>query len=108
MRNPRKNKGTAFSFDERKKYGLEGLLPYEVESLDTQMLRINRQLDMIGEPIHKYSYLSNLLETNETLYFNLIMNDPAKFLPLVYTLQWVKHAKNSGISPGAPGGYSFP
>ncbi len=85
LRNPRKNKGTAFSFDERKKYGLEGLLPYEVESLDTQMLRINRQLDMIGEPIHKYSYLSNLLETNETLYFNLIMNDPAKFLPLVYT-----------------------
>ena len=36
-------------------------------------------------PIHKYSYLTNLLETNETLFFNLIMNDPAKFLPLVYT-----------------------
>jgi malate dehydrogenase (oxaloacetate-decarboxylating)(NADP+) len=85
LRNPRTNKGTAFTVEERMKYGLEGLLPAQVETLETQMLRINGQLDKIDLPIHKYSYLSNLLETNETLFFNLIMNDPAKFLPLVYT-----------------------
>ncbi len=85
LRDPRKNKGTAFTIEERKKYGLEGLLPEQVESLETQMLRVNEQLNQIELPIHKYSYLSNLLETNETLFFNLIMNDPAKFLPLVYT-----------------------
>jgi malate dehydrogenase (oxaloacetate-decarboxylating)(NADP+) len=85
LRDPRKNKGTAFSIEERKKYGLEGLLPAQVETLETQMLRINEQLELIDLPIHKYSYLSNLLETNETLFFNLIINDPAKFLPLVYT-----------------------
>jgi malate dehydrogenase (oxaloacetate-decarboxylating)(NADP+) len=85
LRNPRTNKGTAFTPEERTKYGLEGLLPAQVETLETQMLRINGQLNLIESPIHKYSYLSNLLETNETLFFNLIMNDPAKFLPLVYT-----------------------
>jgi malate dehydrogenase (oxaloacetate-decarboxylating)(NADP+) len=85
LRDPRKNKGTAFTLEERKKYGLEGLLPAQVETLETQMLRVNEQLNLIDLPIHKYSYLSNLLETNETLFFNLIINDPAKFLPLVYT-----------------------
>lgn len=85
LRDPRKNKGTAFTNEERKKYGLEGLLPNEVETLETQMLRINEQLNQIELPIHKYSYLTNLLDTNETLFFNLIINDPAKFLPLVYT-----------------------
>jgi malate dehydrogenase (oxaloacetate-decarboxylating)(NADP+) len=85
LRDPRKNKGTAFTIEERKKYGLEGLLPDQVDTLETQMLRINGQLNLIESPINKYSYLTNLLEINETLFFNLIMNDPAKFLPLVYT-----------------------
>jgi malate dehydrogenase (oxaloacetate-decarboxylating)(NADP+) len=85
LKNPHTNKGTAFTLEERKKYGLEGLLPPVVETLEIQMLRINEQLNLIDLPINKYIYLSNLLETNETLYFNLIMNDPAKFLPLVYT-----------------------
>jgi malate dehydrogenase (oxaloacetate-decarboxylating)(NADP+) len=85
LRNPRTNKGTAFSFEERKKYGLEGLLPAAVETLETQMLRVNEQLSLIDLPINKYSYLTNLFDTNETLFFNLIMNDPAKYLPLVYT-----------------------
>lgn len=85
LRDPRKNKGTAFTPEERKKYGLDGLLPAQVETLETQMLRVHGQLNQIDLPIHKYSYLTNLLETNETLFFNLIINDPAKFLPLVYT-----------------------
>jgi malate dehydrogenase (oxaloacetate-decarboxylating)(NADP+) len=85
IRDPRKNKGTAFTLEERKKFGLDGLLPAQVETLETQMLRINGQLNLIDSPINKYNYLSNLLEINETLFFNLIMNDPAKFLPLVYT-----------------------
>lgn len=85
IRDPRRNKGTAFTLEERRKYGLEGLLPAQVETLETQMLRVNEQLNQIDLAIHKYSYLTNLLETNETLFFNLIINDPAKFLPLVYT-----------------------
>ncbi|WP_396168910.1 NAD-dependent malic enzyme [Flavobacterium sp.] len=85
MRDPRFNKGTAFTLEERKQYGLEGLLPDQIETIETQMFRVNEQLEQIVAPINKYIYLSNLLETNETLFFNLVSNDPAKFLPLVYT-----------------------
>src|SRR5436190_23442878 len=85
LRDPRKNKGTAFTEEERRKYGLEGILPDVVESIETQILRVNVQLNGVESPINKYIYLTNLLETNETLFFKTIISDPAKFLPLVYT-----------------------
>jgi malate dehydrogenase (oxaloacetate-decarboxylating)(NADP+) len=83
--NPRRNKGTAFSKAERKKYGLDGILPDEVESMETQILRVQGQVDNLNKPINKYIYLSGLLDTNETLFFKTIISDPAKFMPLVYT-----------------------
>lgn len=85
MRNARTNKGGAFTLEERKKYGLVGLLPDVVETLETQILRVNEQLDNFQRPINKYIYLMNLLETNETLFFKTISSKPSKFLPLVYT-----------------------
>lgn len=85
LRNPRYNKGTAFTQDEREKFGLRGLLPDKVESLETQVLRVDEQLENFEKPINKYIYLMQLLETNETLFFKTIISDPAKFLPLVYT-----------------------
>lgn len=85
LRNPRHNKGTAFSKEEREKYGLVGLLPDRVETIETQILRVNEQLKYFDRDINKYIYLSNLLDTNETLFFKTITSEPAKFLPLVYT-----------------------
>jgi malate dehydrogenase (oxaloacetate-decarboxylating)(NADP+) len=85
LRNPRYNKGTAFTQEEREKYGLKGLLPDKVESLETQVLRVDEQLENFEKPINKYIYLMQLLETNETLFFKTIISEPAKFLPLVYT-----------------------
>lgn len=85
LRNPSKTKGLAFSKSERKKYRLEGLLPDGIESFETQVLRVQEQLQQIELPIHKYIYLSNLLDINETLFFQTIISDPARFLPLVYT-----------------------
>lgn len=85
LRNPRYNKGTAFSQEEREKYGLMGLLPDKIETLETQILRVDEQLENFEKPINKYIYLMQLLETNETLFFKTIISEPAKFLPLVYT-----------------------
>jgi DNA-binding transcriptional ArsR family regulator len=42
---PVRNKGTAFTVEERRKYGLEGLLPPSVENLDRQVERVMEQLD---------------------------------------------------------------
>ncbi len=86
LQDPHKNKGTAFSLKERNKYRLHGLLPTTVETIETQLLRINEQVDHFAQPINKYVYLLQLLDNNETLFYKTIMNDPVKFMPLVYTL----------------------
>lgn len=85
LRNPRYNKGTAFSQEEREKYGLLGMLPDKIETIETQILRVQEQLEFLEKPINKYIYLMQLLETNETLFFKTVSSEPAKFLPLVYT-----------------------
>src|SRR5258708_249190 len=85
LQNPRMNKGTAFSKEERNRYGLNGLLPDTVETLETQVQRVNEQVDHFEHPINKYVYLLQLLDNNETLFFKTIMQDPARFMPLVYT-----------------------
>jgi malate dehydrogenase (oxaloacetate-decarboxylating)(NADP+) len=43
LRDPRNNKGIAFTFEERKKYGLVGILPDNVETIETQILRVHGQ-----------------------------------------------------------------
>lgn len=85
IRDPRKNKGTAFTIEERQKYGLIGLMPNVVETMETQIRRVHIQLDNFDLPIQKYMYLTNLLDSNETLFFKTIISEPAKYLPLVYT-----------------------
>jgi malate dehydrogenase (oxaloacetate-decarboxylating)(NADP+) len=85
QRDPRRNKGTAFTIGERQLFGLTGLIPDIVETMETQIHRVQVQLDNFELPIQKYMYLTALLDSNETLFFKTITSDPAKYLPLVYT-----------------------
>lgn len=85
LHNPRRNKGTAFTKEERTKYSLNGLLPEAVETLETQLMRVNEQVNHFEQPINKYVYLLQLLDNNETLFFKTIMADPVRFMPIVYT-----------------------
>jgi malate dehydrogenase (oxaloacetate-decarboxylating)(NADP+) len=85
LRDARNTKGLAFTKKERRKYKLDGLLPDGIETLETNIQRVQEQLREIELPINKYIYLSNLLDINETLFFRTIISDPARFLPLVYT-----------------------
>jgi malate dehydrogenase (oxaloacetate-decarboxylating)(NADP+) len=85
LRDSRRNKGTAFTKEEREEYGLTGLLPDTIETMETQMHRVQIQLDNFELPIQKYIYLTDLLDHNETLFFKTIISEPAKYLPLVYT-----------------------
>jgi malate dehydrogenase (oxaloacetate-decarboxylating)(NADP+) len=85
LRNAHQNKGTAFSQEERQKYGLTGLIPDKIETMETQMLRVQGQLENFELPIQKYMYLSSLLDSNATLFFKTICSKPSKYLPLVYT-----------------------
>jgi malate dehydrogenase (oxaloacetate-decarboxylating)(NADP+) len=85
LRDPRLNKSTAFIESEREALGLLGLLPEGVDSEETQMQRVHLQLDQKPNDLEKYIFLSQLQGTDETLFYRVLMSDPARFLPLVYT-----------------------
>lgn len=85
LRDPRYNKGTAFTPSEREEYGLNGLLPPIYEDIRTQVKRVEEQVDQFDKDINKYIYLTQLLDNNQTLFYRTIVENPNKYLPLVYT-----------------------
>src|SRR2546429_2400921 len=85
LHDPRRNKSTAFSEQEREALGLLGLLPEGIDDLDTQLKRALAQLDGKTTDLERYIYLSQLQDTDETLFYRLLMSDPARFMPIVYT-----------------------
>ena len=82
LRNPRTNKGSAFTEEERRRYGLEGLLPPTPSSLQHQVARIHAELSNLDVDLQKYLLLSDLQARNETLFYAVLMSDPASFMPL--------------------------
>jgi malate dehydrogenase (oxaloacetate-decarboxylating)(NADP+) len=85
LRNPRLNKGTAFTQAERRALGLEGLLPPMVSSMALQVARRHEEIAGLSDNLQKYLVLSDLQGRNETLYYAVLMSDPARYMPLVYT-----------------------
>ena len=84
LQNPLTNKDTAFTVEERKKYGLIGRLPAAVETLDQQAARAYRQYASYAENIEKYIFLDQLHNRNEVLYYKLLTDHLAEMLPIVY------------------------
>src|SRR5712664_3997356 len=80
----RRNKGTAFTQQEREAYGLVGLLPHSVESLDRQVERVLGHLEAKPTDLERYIYLVGLSDRNETLFYRSVMSDPARFIPILY------------------------
>jgi malate dehydrogenase (oxaloacetate-decarboxylating)(NADP+) len=85
LRDPQFNKSTAFTESERQALGLLGLLPEGIDSEQAQIQRVYLQLSQKPNNLEKYIYLSQLQDTDETLFFCVLMSDPVQFLPLVYT-----------------------
>jgi malate dehydrogenase (oxaloacetate-decarboxylating)(NADP+) len=85
LRDPRLNKSTAFTVAEREALELVGLVPEGIDSEDTQIKRALFQLGQKPTDLEKYIFLSQLQDMDETLFYRLLMSDPAHFLPLVYT-----------------------
>jgi malate dehydrogenase (oxaloacetate-decarboxylating) len=85
INSPRLNKGTAFTDRERDEFGLHGLLPPHVGSLDEQIDRRLQALAGEPTPFNKYAFLRELQDINETLFYALLVRNVEKMLPLVYT-----------------------
>jgi malate dehydrogenase (oxaloacetate-decarboxylating)(NADP+) len=83
--NPRLNKGTAFSEEERERHGLIGLLPDAVEGVEVQLERQRAQLARKPTALDRYIFLAELQDRNERLFYQLLTSAPAEFMPIVYT-----------------------
>jgi malate dehydrogenase (oxaloacetate-decarboxylating)(NADP+) len=80
----RHNKETAFTDEEREAYGLTGLLPATVETIERQVERVLLQLSAKPNALEQYIYLNDLAERDQTLFYRTVMADPARFLPILY------------------------
>ena len=81
----RLNKGAAFSETEREEFGLVGLLPDGVESLDIQLDRARLQFEHQPSDLGKYQFLSALQDRQERLFYALLRSDFQRYMPIVYT-----------------------
>lgn len=82
---PLLNRGTAFTEEERDAYGLRGLLPPHVETLEDQVLRAKSAVDAVDKPLNKYLRLRQVQDTNEVLFYKLVTDHLPEMLPLIYT-----------------------
>jgi malate dehydrogenase (oxaloacetate-decarboxylating) len=85
LNNPRLNKGTSFTVEERDAFDLHGLLPPHVGTLDEQMARRMKAFGSQPNGFAKYRFLRDLQDTNETLFYALITHNIEMMLPIVYT-----------------------
>jgi malate dehydrogenase (oxaloacetate-decarboxylating) len=85
LNDPRLNKGTAFTHDERDLFALHGLLPPHIGTLDDQIERRRKALANQPTPFAKYAFMRDLQDTNETLFYAFITQNMKETLPIVYT-----------------------
>ena len=82
---PMLNKGTAFTEDERTAFALHGLLPPHVGNLEDQAARRLKTLRDRRTDFGRYAYLRDLQDTNETLFYAVLVRNIEEMMPLVYT-----------------------
>ena len=79
------NKGTAFTEEERSMLGLHGLLPPHVESLDGQVVRAYEAYKRKDDDLERHIYLRALQDSNEVLFYRLLLDHIEEMTPIVYT-----------------------
>ena len=82
---PMLNKGTAFTDEERSAFHLHGLLPPHIGTLDEQVERRLKALWGFTTDFERYAFLRDLQDTNETLFYAVLVRNIEEMLPLVYT-----------------------
>ena len=84
LNNPFLNKGTAFTKKEREEYGLLGLLPPYIQTIDEQAKQAYGQFLKKNKLIEKRHFLMEIFNTNRTLFYYLFSKHVVEFMPIVY------------------------
>ncbi len=85
IHDPRLNKGTAFTPEEREELGLRGLLPPRYVGIAAQLERVYENYGYKETDLEKYIHLIGLLDRNETLFYYLLERHLEEMMPIVYT-----------------------
>ncbi|KAI9107824.1 hypothetical protein K1719_021160 [Acacia pycnantha] len=85
LRDPHFNKGLAFTDKERDAHFLRGLLPPTSISQETQVKKVLQHIRQYQLPLQKYTAMMNLQETNERVFYKLLIDHVEELLPVVYT-----------------------
>jgi malate dehydrogenase (oxaloacetate-decarboxylating) len=85
LRYPIYNKGTGFSAEERRRFGLEGLLPAQINDIDKQAERVYRSIMFNQDPVGRHIGLVALQDRNEHLYYKVLSLHLEELMPIVYT-----------------------
>jgi malate dehydrogenase (oxaloacetate-decarboxylating)(NADP+) len=82
---PALNKGTAFSLEERRRLGIQGLVPPHVSTMEQQVARVLQNVRSQGTDLHRYVEMISLLDRNETLFYKVVMDNLEEMMPIIYT-----------------------
>ncbi len=85
LNHPMYNRATAFTRDERRELGLEGLLPDVTSSMEQQARRAYGNIARKSEPLERFIGLAALQDRNEHLFYRVLGDHLEEFLPIVYT-----------------------
>ena len=104
---PELNKGSAFTKDEREKFGLMGKLPYYVESMQEQLLHYYAQYQQAGSDLEKNQFLNKLKLHNNIVFYALVKKHLPEMLPIVYTPTIADAVENYSFQFDLPRGLHF-
>jgi malate dehydrogenase (oxaloacetate-decarboxylating) len=85
LEDPILNRGTAFTTEERARFGLDGLLPPAVETLEQQCARAYEAYRRKADDLERHIFLRALQDTNETLCYGVLHHHLTEMVPVVYT-----------------------
>jgi len=85
LQDPMLNKGSAFTLEERRRLGIDGLLPPHVSTMDQQVARVLENVRSQTSDLHRYTEMISLLDRNETLFYRVVMDNLDEMMPIIYT-----------------------
>jgi len=85
LRDPAQNRDMAFTRNERRQLGIEGMLPPAVLTIEQQAAMELEHILAKCEPLEQYIGLIALLDRNETLFYRLLVENLERLTPIIYT-----------------------
>jgi malate dehydrogenase (oxaloacetate-decarboxylating)(NADP+) len=85
LHDPMLNQGTAFTEEERERFGLRGFLPPRVITQEAQAQRVMENFHKKPGNLEKYVYMIDLEDRNENLFYRVVMDNIETMMPIIYT-----------------------